>query len=154
MKILNNTSPSTDPLGNPLISGLHLDIEPLTVTFSVLIHWIVHPSYPCLSNLDTKILCGALSKALRRSPGKLYQLFFHCPHVLSPYKRRPTQVSQAWFALCEATLTASNRLPVSHMAWHDFQALTWHTDMTDWSVFPQVLLVTFLEMNNAFSLFQ
>ena len=30
MKMLNSSSPCTDPWGTPLVTGIHLDIEPLT----------------------------------------------------------------------------------------------------------------------------
>ena len=49
-KILNNTGPNTDPWGMPLITGFHLDIEPLTTTLQVwpssqfLIQEVVRPS--------------------------------------------------------------------------------------------------------------
>jgi len=32
MKMLNSTGPSTDTCGTPLVTGIHLDIEPLTTT--------------------------------------------------------------------------------------------------------------------------
>ena len=43
------------------LTGLHLDIEPLTSTLwawpcsQFLIHWVVHPPNPCLSNLETRM---------------------------------------------------------------------------------------------------
>ena len=33
IKVLKSTSPKTDPCGTPLMTGLHLDAEPLTTTF-------------------------------------------------------------------------------------------------------------------------
>lgn len=62
MKILNSTSPSTDPWGTPLITDLHLDLEPLTTTPWIwshslfLVYWTVHPWNPYLSNLERRML--------------------------------------------------------------------------------------------------
>ena len=66
-KMLNNTRPSTDPWGMPLITGLHLNIELLTATLwmrpssQFLIQWVVHLSNLFFFNLVTRMLCSAVS---------------------------------------------------------------------------------------------
>jgi len=68
INILNSTGPSTDPWGTPLVTGLHLDIEPLTATLwlrpsnQFLTHRTVHPSNPWLSNLERRMLWGTVWK--------------------------------------------------------------------------------------------
>ncbi|NWI78080.1 F120B protein, partial [Dryoscopus gambensis] len=60
------------PLRTPLVTGLHLHIEPLTTTLSVrpsnqsLIHQEVHLSNPCLSSSGTRMLCRTLLNALAK----------------------------------------------------------------------------------------
>ena len=55
MKVLNSTRPNTNPWGTPLVTDLHLDIEPLTTTLwlqpssQFLMHRIVLSPTPCLS---------------------------------------------------------------------------------------------------------
>lgn len=57
---------------SPLIC-LHVDTEPLTTTIwaqpssPFLIHWVVHPSNPRLSNLETRISCGIVPNTLQKS---------------------------------------------------------------------------------------
>lgn len=41
---LDSTGPSTDPWGTPLITGFHMNIEPLTVTLRRAIQPILYPS--------------------------------------------------------------------------------------------------------------
>jgi len=61
MKTLNGTGPSTDPCGTPLVTGIHLDIEPLITTLwlrpsnQFLSHQTVHPSNPYFSSLERRM---------------------------------------------------------------------------------------------------
>ena len=72
-KMLNSTGPNTNSQGTLLVTGLYLDITPLTATLWVwpssqlLIQQVVHLSNPCLSNLETRMLCGTVSNALHKS---------------------------------------------------------------------------------------
>ncbi|KAK4820500.1 hypothetical protein QYF61_000079, partial [Mycteria americana] len=65
-EILNSTGPNTHPGGTPLVTDLHLDIEPLTTMLwmrpsnQFLIHRTVHPSNPYLSNLERRMLWGTI----------------------------------------------------------------------------------------------
>ena len=60
IKMLKSTGPKTVPWGTLLFTGLHLDIEPSITTLRLqpfnqfLVHWVIHPSKPHLSNLDIK----------------------------------------------------------------------------------------------------
>ena len=60
-----------DRWGTPLVTSLHLDIEPLITTLwmrpsqQFLTHWTVRPSNPYLSNLERP--WGTMSKALQLS---------------------------------------------------------------------------------------
>jgi len=73
MKMLKSTSPKTDPWGTPLMTSLHLDTQPLTATLwlqpsnQFFIHPIAQPSYPYLSNLEIRMWCRAMPKALHKS---------------------------------------------------------------------------------------
>ena len=73
MKIYKFASPSTDPWGTPLTTDLHPDTEQLTTTLwmwfcnQLLVHPIIHPSNPYLSNLERRILWETWSKALLKS---------------------------------------------------------------------------------------
>ena len=78
VKILKSVCPSTDPWGIPLVTDLHLDIEPLTTTLWVrshnlfLIYQTVHrhthtKKNPYLSNLERWILGRTMSKASLKS---------------------------------------------------------------------------------------
>lgn len=60
-----------EPWWLPLIIGLHVDKEPLTralwlcLSKQFLIHWMGHPSNPCLPNLEVRMSC--MSKTLQKS---------------------------------------------------------------------------------------
>jgi len=43
MKMLKSTGPKTDPWGTPLVTSLHLDIEPSVTTLSVTFQPVPHP---------------------------------------------------------------------------------------------------------------
>ena len=72
-KDVKEPSLKTDPWGMPLITGLHLDIEPLMTTLCLwpfnqfFIHQVVHPSNPHPSNLEIRMWWGTMSKALLKS---------------------------------------------------------------------------------------
>lgn len=72
-KMLNSTSPSIGSWGTLLVTDLHLDIEPLTVTLwawpfrQFLTHGVVHTSDLCLSNLEVRRSCGKVSNILHKS---------------------------------------------------------------------------------------
>ncbi|RMC14133.1 hypothetical protein DUI87_09222 [Hirundo rustica rustica] len=59
VKALKSINPKTEPSGTPLVTSLHLDIEPFTTTLcqssQFLTYHIVHVSNPCLSNLDRRM---------------------------------------------------------------------------------------------------
>jgi len=62
-KMLNNTCPSTNLWGMPLVARLCLDIEPLTISLWVqpssqfLIQPVIHLSNPFFSKLETRMSC-------------------------------------------------------------------------------------------------
>ena len=64
--MLDRTGPYTDCWEKLLSTDLYLDIKPLTTTLRVqpsrqfLIHWVVHPSNPCLFDLETRVLCRSV----------------------------------------------------------------------------------------------
>lgn len=70
MKILNRICASTDPGGTLLITGFHLDIEPLTLILwtwpfsQFLNHLTVHPSNLHLSNSEVRMFWGDYIKGL------------------------------------------------------------------------------------------
>lgn len=72
MNVLNNFGPSINPQGTPLITGLHLDIEPLTAALWIylctqfLINLILHLSSTYLANLEVIMLWGGFIKGLTR----------------------------------------------------------------------------------------
>lgn len=67
-KMLNISRSNTNHWGMPPITGLNLDIEPLTaISNQFLVHWVVHPWNPCLPDLETRILCRTVSPAFHNS---------------------------------------------------------------------------------------
>ncbi|KAF1478525.1 Cilia- and flagella-associated protein 99, partial [Pygoscelis antarcticus] len=67
MKILNSTGPNTDPCRTPLVTNLHLDIEPLTTTL-----WM-RPSNQFLTHRTTDNIPIKLNAAAILREGALYQ---------------------------------------------------------------------------------
>jgi len=73
IKMLKSIGPKTDPWGTLLVTGLHLDREPLITTLCLrpfnqfLVHPLVHPSNPHPTNLETGMWRGTMSKALLKS---------------------------------------------------------------------------------------
>ena len=63
LKILKSTGPSTDSWRSPIITSLHLDIEPLTTALwlqpseQFFIHWIAQHSNKYVPNLEIRITC-------------------------------------------------------------------------------------------------
>lgn len=120
-KMLNNTSPkSTCEMP---ITGLLLDIEPLTTTFWVwpfsqfLIHQVVHPPNPHLSSLKTRMSCRTASNAGTMS-NAVHKSIIHqsCNLTVEVH-----QNCQASFALSEAMLAVNNHLSLFHVPKHSFQ---------------------------------
>jgi len=70
IKILKNTCPKTDLWGALRVISRHLDIDPLTTTFWLLlsyqsfIHQTVQPSD--LSDFEIRMECGPVSKAMHK----------------------------------------------------------------------------------------
>lgn len=68
-KMLKRPGPNNDPCGASLITGLHLDLEPLSTILWVLpfrqflIHQVFHPSNPFLSSLEARVSLGTGSGA-------------------------------------------------------------------------------------------
>jgi len=73
IKMLKNTSAKMGLWGTPLVTSLHLYIEPLTTILwlgppnKFLIYQIVRLSNPSLSNLEIRMRCSTMSKALQKS---------------------------------------------------------------------------------------
>ena len=90
MNILHSAGPNIDPRGTPIVTILHLDIDPLTATLWLrpsnrfLIHPTVHPSNPYLSNLERRMLWGTVLKALQKSRG----ITSSCPLTQSLHRRK------------------------------------------------------------------
>ena len=88
IEMLKSSGPRMDPWGTPLITGLHLDMEPLTTALwlrpsnQFLIQHILQPSNPSLSNLEVRLWCRTVSKAQLQLP-------FLCPPMPSLHHRRP-----------------------------------------------------------------
>jgi len=64
--MLKSSGPKMDPWGTPLITGLHLDMEPLTTALwlrpsnQFLIQHTVQLSNPSLSNLEIRLWCRTI----------------------------------------------------------------------------------------------
>jgi len=95
IKILKSTGVRTEPWGTPLMTGLHLVINPSTTTLwlhppnQLFIFWIVQPSNPCFFNLDLGE-CGGPHQNPCTCLGRQQQLPFFCPLMLSQHFRRPS----------------------------------------------------------------
>jgi len=91
---LKSTGPKTDLQGTPLVISLHLDIEPLTTTLwlwpshQFLIHWIVHPSNPSLSNLKLRMWQETTPKTLQKSK-QMTSVAFPFSPMPSLHHRKP-----------------------------------------------------------------
>lgn len=71
-------------LGMSPITDFHFDTKPLTATLQPILCPLSCPSWnPCLSNLETRILCRKMSPASHK--GRQYQLLFPYPPVLYPF---------------------------------------------------------------------
>lgn len=117
IKILNSTRTCTDPLSTPVISGLHLDIEPLYCD-------ILNP-YPLISPsiifMSFQFRHKDFLWSLIKNFAQVHVNYISCSslvHMCYLYIKEGQQVSQAWFALYQATLTASNHLCLPYV-------LTW-----------------------------
>ena len=94
IEMLKSSGPRMDPWGTPLITGLHLDMEPLTTALwlrpsnQFLIQHIVQPSNPSLSNLEIRLWCRTVSKA------QLQVDDISCPLFTSAIT--PSQKSTGW----------------------------------------------------------
>ena len=120
MKMLNSIGPCTDPRGTPLVTSLHLDIDPLTTTLwmwpsnQFLIHRTVHPSNLYFPNLQRQWCCGGPCLRLYRWAGRWHSFLFRCPLMQSLYQRKPL-VWSGRTSFSEAVLAALNHLPVLHV---------------------------------------
>ena len=72
IEMLKSSGPRMDPWGTPLITGLHLDMEPLTTALwlrpsnQFFTHQKVQTSNLYLSNLEIWMWCGTTPKALHK----------------------------------------------------------------------------------------
>jgi len=72
IKMLKSTSPKMYTWRIPLVTVLHLDMESLAPTPRLrpsnqfIIHWIVQPSNPYFSNLEIRMCCRTMLKALHK----------------------------------------------------------------------------------------
>ena len=151
IKMLKSTGPKTDTWRTSVVTGLHLDTELLATTLwlwpsnQFLIHWIVHPSNPPLSNLEIRMWFETWScQRPCRSPGIWHQLPSLCPLMLSLHHRRPPDWSGTTFPWwSHAGCLRSLAYPSCPINISSRGSVPWSFEAQRWgslSVVPQVFL--------------
>lgn len=92
--MLKIIGPKMGPQGTPLITEPRVEIAPLTTILwlqpsnQLLIHWIIHPLYPYLSNLEMRMWCRTILKALQKS-GQTTSVVLPLPVNVTLHHRKP-----------------------------------------------------------------